>query len=45
MSFLGIEIGSSGIRASRVALERTGHNISMQILKDIPVRQLMFHQI
>jgi len=28
MSFLGIEIGSSGIRASRVALERTGHNIS-----------------
>lgn len=28
MGFLGIEIGSSGIRASRVALERTGHNIA-----------------
>jgi flagellar hook-associated protein 1 FlgK len=28
MSFLGIEIGSSGVRASRIALERTGHNIS-----------------
>ena len=28
MSFLGIEIGSSAIRAQRLAIERTGHNIA-----------------